>query len=510
MKLFNPLLIILILSLSVSKTLLGQEGLAASEQTAATLPASILGHNYVDLRNGFSLRPPAKSTITPIANLPLNGTPNPIPDLSQWESLKLPGSKPLVCFHNPEKNQTLYAYLFVTRNSMTIEHMLEARSNYWNTHTPQATIISSETESINDMPTALTKLAWKQNENSPVLHVCETLIQREKNRYFLLAFTYPDSSENNPKTQLLTKMIQQNFVCMSESEINERWIKARNKAQNLLNQQSSATLKSSISGKKYYHIRYHGKPVGFHYTNLFVDVREDKSHTFQNQLKSYVNSAIASKAFSHMLGVYTDSKLNQDTLFTGPAKINASFQLDSTLKQESFKINILNHKTNKSIRCESGKWQDNVIAIQLCENASQQQESPLEPLTIGSKVQQIFLPLTLSELSTSLIDRTVGQEYVFLRYVNQTLGFYSLRVAANVNLVMQNPDDSSATKEINASYLVSQLNSHGPIIETWLDELGKIVKIKASSVELIPTTLEELKKDWEKELKSLNLLSDNN
>ena len=52
-------------------------------------------------------------------------------------------------------------------------------------------------------------------------------------------------------------------------------------------------------------------------------------------------------------------------------------------------------------------------------------------------------------------------------------------------------------------YLVGQLNSQGPIIETWVDAAGEIVLQKAEGIELVRSSREEIKERWPKELASV-------
>ncbi|MCH9022756.1 MAG: hypothetical protein IID32_08310 [Planctomycetes bacterium] len=229
---------------------------------------------------------------------------SPLWNLTDWELLKLPESKEVVRFTHPGKNQNLYVYLLVTRQKMTIEQMLQARKNYWQQFTNQVTLSEARTVTVSDRPAVTSTILWHPQKKNWRRLIRETVIQKEKNRYFLLAFvtslTTPDSESADI---LLTEAISNNFVFFSESDFQLRRGKARIEAQTLLAEWSSSRIKEILQNKCWYRIVHQGLDVGFHYVQESVKILPEKKHRIDVTYNDYVANAQAFALYANMMGV---------------------------------------------------------------------------------------------------------------------------------------------------------------------------------------------------------------
>ena len=118
----------------------------------------MLGIAYVDIRIGFAVRPPfgceigsahGSKTSSPETSIAPPG------GIAEWELLKFPESKTLVQFVDQDKRQTFTVFQLVTKQPRDIESILTERQNFWKKYPNQATLKGSQSETLNDRPTAL-------------------------------------------------------------------------------------------------------------------------------------------------------------------------------------------------------------------------------------------------------------------------------------------------------------------------------------------------------------------
>ena len=161
---------------------------------SAPLPQNLLGRAYVDIRYGFSLRPPYGSQLSRVRTTPETATQKqPSADAEETELLRLPESKELVRFHQETSQTTLTLYWMVTKQrDFTIDKMREIREQYWQKFPTQATLQQSQTDSHNGKGSAYVSVTWKTDEpNGIPLLIQETLLQYEPSRFFMLTLTRP-------------------------------------------------------------------------------------------------------------------------------------------------------------------------------------------------------------------------------------------------------------------------------------------------------------------------------
>jgi hypothetical protein len=476
---------------------------SAAEETAVELPANLLGLAYVDLRHGFSVRAPLNYSLGATGR-------DDFPDLIDWDHLKLPASKRLVSFGDSVGQAGLEVYLLVTRKGMTIENLLAARESYWQTFPDQATLEETGTETVSSLPSAVTQLVWKGKKEGPSLRIRETVVQRKKNRYFMLVHMGAVGGEGNT-VAVVDDAIAGNFVCMEESESKQRWGSARKSAQEVLESLDSAAVKLAFGDESYYRLRRGGEEVGFQCVRRNVHVLEDqKQHRFEIDMIAYADSAEVAEAYAEMVGWRASPVAvgENPSAFSGPVVLESHFQLDGDLKSEQFEYRAKNWHRPVHESFEKGHWRENMITIYPSQADEAQEKVVSKELQVTSKIAKIYLPLSLVDILGRFIKAVDGQEYVFARYFYRTVGFYSLRVVGKVDLKLEPlAVDGEKTKEdakkIKALYLVGQLNSQGPITELWLDAKGQILRQKGPGIEWVRASREEIGSRWPKALAEL-------
>ena len=485
-------------------------GQSAEEAAKVQLPENLLGPAYVDLRNGFSLRPPVSYALGAMAS-------GDLPDLIDWQQLKLPSSKRLVSFSAPDRQQWLTVYLLVTRKDLTIEDIAAARQNYWQTFPEQATVQDTLTESVSNLPAVVTHILWKGKDQGPGIELRETLIQQEKDRYFMLFCGKPSAESVDDEQERLIQTVISNFVCMTEAQIKQRWSEGRQAAQSLLEPLDSAALKDKFDTQIYYRVRLDGQEVGFRCIERKLQVLADqKQHRFKIDALDYLDTSEAAQAYIELIGWQARSlgESVDKPAFIGAIRLESHFQLDGDLKMEQFNFNATDRQQPPNVYCETGEWKENLVSIFPCQMGPESEGAGVEQLKITSKIDKIYLPLSLVDIVGQLIEPKTGQEYVFARYFYRSLGFYSLRVVAKVELKLDrlavavektesDNNQAAVEKPINAAYLVGQLNSQGPVMEMWLDEQGQVIKQKANGIELIRAERAEIEQRWPKPLAEL-------
>lgn len=493
----------IVLSLLVSSSVQGQ---TTAEEPVVKLPANLLDLAYVDLRNGFSIRPPLGFLLGSTQN-------DDLPDLIDWPQLKVPSSKRLVSFSDAKSRQRLTVYLLVTRKEMTIEQALESRQSYWQTFPDQATLQEATAETVRSSPAVVTRILWKGAGNRPPIQIRETLVQRKKDRYFMLVSVGPVVKTDDAAKGLLDAAIAGSFVSMDESEIKQRVSNARKVAQSLLEPLDSTALKGKFEGQDFYRIRFNDQEVGFRCVTRNVRVLADqKEHRFKLDTLSYLDSAEAAEAYAELDGwrVCAMGAGAEKHAFVGPVRFESHLELDGGLKAERFSFNATDFQQPPNVYCESGEWKEKQVSIFPCQAVPESEGAGVKPLKVTSRIDKIYLPLSLVDIVGELIEPAIGNEYVFARYFYRTLGFYSLRVVDTVELKLEPLPVGAAKPEpveanvVKVVYLVGQLNSQGPIVEIWIDEAGRVVKQKAGGIELVRASRKEIQQRWPKPFAELH------
>ena len=123
-----------------------------------------------------------------------------------------------------------------------------------------------------------------------------------------------------------------------------------------------------------------------------------------------------------------------------------------------------------------------------------------DAFSIPEAVSKTYLPQVLNEILFRQAQKKVGAEFVFVRYLFDALGFYPVRIAAQVELNRrgseQAEDGEKKEASIKAWYVVGQLNTKGGIIEYWLDEDGRTLRCKRGQMELIRSNRGRIASKW--------------
>ena len=113
----------------------------------------------------------------------------------------------------------------------------------------------------------------------------------------------------------------------------------------------------------------------------------------------------------------------------------------------------------------------------------------------------------LDLLGNRLLALKPDEEYLFLRYANRALRFYSLRIAGRETLtVTTTPSEASKSEsetpqeeetKIPTTYLVGQVGLDGAIVESWIDKNGRIIKIRTNGgLIMLRSNAETIQKLW--------------
>lgn len=480
----------------------------SSETQAQITKPEILSLEYVDIRNGFSLRPPRSSKpssnhisfITPQTEK----TDQLEPDLMNWDSLKMPPSKELVRFVPTDNNAQpgeLKVCLLVVKKNMSIEQMLQARLSFWHKYPEQATVQKKQTAIFNNRPAAEFRVIWKstnKNKKRASRIYREVLIQNENDRYFMLVLTSPDGTTGDQSVgNTLMEAISRNFHCLGKSEEDRRWTQAGKQAQQLLSELKPELLKQHTATEKiWYQLIRSGKDIGFFMVNQTWQGDGD-AENLKIQFNAFAGNAEDGNIFAYTQGWQAALPTDKRTvkLPAGPVFLRGEIILENNLRNERFDHQFTGLKVAQPGYREQGQWKADALTIKRYDTPRQKDKSITEKLDVKN---DIYLPRSLVLLLPCLLEREIGREYVFMVYYNRALCYYSLRIAATVPLMV-------GDKEITATYLIGQAGTQGPIIEFWLDEKGCVVRRRSCGIVMEQTTEEKIKQLWPNEIKKAKM-----
>ena len=484
----------------------GQAQTADTSTQISPIPR-LLGTEYVDMRHGFTLRPPFGSEPTlgvRDAQAP-SGTAGTVPIVSDWQILKIPESKELVRFADGQEKQVLMVYLLVTRDEMDIAQMEKARTDYWQKYTPQAALQEGATDTIRNSAVVRREISWKPKDSqSPGSVIHEAIIQAEKNRFFLLALLCSAEGRAEQKQPMLMDAVIKSFNCLDKQEQKLRWQQARKRAQQFLENLDFTRLRVVLEEDRWYRIKSQGEDIGFgHIVEQWV-TQSDKS-AIKITWDSFIKNAARAADFAQIQGW---GKNVTDYAVEGPSDVGAvrltgTCLLPNDMKSEEFDYQIYGINTSQLGYHEKGVWTEKKLSMQRCDDPQDAGKSQEEILEVNDK---LYLPWTQAELLTRLLEIKISDEYVFLRYHNRSLQYYSLRVAGSTDLKLAEPGKSESSNQEKASqsqerplktfYLIGQTGPEGPIVHMWVDEKGRLLKQLAGGITLLRSSAENIKELW--------------
>jgi len=485
----------------------------------------MLGIAYEDIRIGFAVRPPFGCEIGS-----LNGHKPPSSETSiampggiaEWEMLKFPESKILVQFIDQEKRQLFTVYQLVTKQPRDIESILTERQNFWKKYPNQATLQVGKSETLNNRSTALLTLGWRPEPDDPnQMSIFEGLIQQEKDRYFLLSLV-KTPQEDSPASldELLMNSIMRNFVCMSRQEQRLRWEQGRKRAELFLAGLEFSHLERQLEEEVWFRLLKEGKDVGYlqmtgQKTGLKTTGSNDQQMPEKPQaelmieIMGYAQDPEDAVRLARMLDCGqnltngngdSESAIQQSAEQMDQTKIievKIKTRLTEKLNQEFFETQCIAAQA-QGYR-ETGEWHEIMLKADRFDDLKNPAQSMNETQDVNPR---LYLPGVKRHLLGRLIEPEVGHEYVFIRYSNRAIRYFVVRVAGRRDLEAET-ERKTETGEIEVTrdkisclYLVAQAGAEGPIIETWLDQEGKVLKQRFEGLTLLRTTSETIKKLW--------------
>ncbi|GEM_PF-2276040 len=494
--------------------------LAGPVLTAGELPPNILDAAYVDIRHGFSIRPPVGSQIVPrqsaCAPLPLEersseelpaGQPHnvligpDIPILANWQAVRVPESKELIRFHNAPKNLTLSLCLLVCRQRTDVQAMLDARRAYWAHFPQQASIQQLECDTINSAPAVRAAIAYQPPLHEPnlpadpyVLH--ESLIQKEDNRFYLLAMACPARAPADPPDyNTLMDAVARTFVSFDRKEQPRRWRQARRRAEQALADAPFDRLKLLLQDQLYFRITAQGRNIGFRclgetlLTGEAAPALRISEHTCLRggpDAARFITGLGWSRSLAGAALPCLDGSVSLD--------LQAQFSLASDLKKHDFQVQISTSADQAPFAHETATGEAGTLHVTYFEDPN----DPEKSRSIQAKTDEaLFTPWALAYLLGRACDLRVNDEFLFQTYSNHALRWRTLRVAAQTDLTItdETPSgDNSPAKTVSVPvfYLVEQTGADGPITETWIDQKGTVLKQRIEGITLLRSTAEEL------------------
>jgi hypothetical protein len=487
-----------------------------------SLPQNVLGRAYVDIRYGFSLRPPYGAQLSRVQTAWETVTQKqPSGEAEESELLRLPESKELVRFHQEASQTTLAVnWMVIKQRDFTIDKMREIREQYWQKFPTQATLQQSQTDSHNGLASAFVSVTWKTSETDAVpLLIQETLIQCEPSRFFMLALTRPvqDKSDRDAAEKLMAAVVK-NFEYFDKKQQEQRRRDARLLAQKWLGALSFKSIKDTLTPQRWFRIRNQQEDIGFLRITEQLETVQEKT-VIEFRCDSVLAENSLSEKYIQWRGyakglAQTDTPENNtwDSIW-----LQEEYHIAGDVKAEQFLAALTDRKHPRKCYREQGDWKPGNLTVTRFDDPDDKQKSFTETLKVNDK---FFLSGGVDGLLYRLLPVQSGEEYLFLRYTNRALRFYSLRVAGRETLTItttpasEKKNDSETPQEketkIPTTYLVGQVGLDGAIVETWIDKTGRIIKIRTNDdLILLSSNLETIQTLWPEQVEQLQGASNN-
>ena len=489
---------------------------AAAKSDTLTLPANILDRAYVDIHYGFSIRPPYGARFSRVLTVPEIAAQKHAPTaLEESALLRLPESKELVRFHEKSSQTTLTVYWMVVRQrNFTIEKMRTTREQHWQRFPMQATVQQSQTDVNNGLSSAFVSVSWKRatSDAVPVL-IQETILQCESSRFFMLVLTRPieDASQRDAAEKLRSAIVK-NFEYFDKPEQEQRRRAARLGGQKWLAGLRFNSVKDKLEPLHWYRIRHQKSDIGFMRITEQLGTVEEKT-VIQIHCDSFIGSSTMADAFLRWRGYDKGpAQPEQSDLETWSSiRLHEEYQLWGDLKSEQFLVTCVDPNHPQHRHREQGVWKPGNMTLTRFNDPTDAQKRFSETVKVNDK---LFLPGTLAVLLPRLLVLKPTEEYLFLRYANRALRFYSLRIVGRetVTVAKTNAEEGDSDAEVSVeleteiptTYVVGLVGLDGAIVETWIDKNGRVIKLRThDGIILLSSNEEILQTLWPKQVNLL-------
>ncbi len=476
---------------------------SAAKSETVSLPPSLLDRTYVDIRYGFSVRPPHGAQFSRVLTAPEIAAQKQTPAaLEESELLRLPESKELVRFYEESTQTTLTVSWMVARQrNFTIEKMRTTREQHWQTFPTQATVQQSQTDTHNALVSAFVSVSWKSQTSDAVpLLIQETILQCEPSRFFMLVLTRPirDASQRDAAEKLRSAVVK-NFEYFDKTEQEQQRRVARLRAQQWLAGLRFNSIKDILEPQQWYRIRDRKNDIGFMRITEQLATVEEKT-VIQIHCDNYISSTSMAEPFLQWRG-YEKGPAQPDQTnpkVRGPIRLQEEYQLWGDLKAERFLITCVDPNHPQPRHHEQGVWKPGNLTLTQFNDPADEQKRLSETLKVND---QLFLPGTLDVLLPRLLPRKPTEEYLFLRYAHRALRFYALRIVGHETLTVarttaaETDSDSQEPVEketkIPTTYQVGRVGLDGPIVESWIDKNGRLIKLRTQDGIILFSSNEE-------------------
>lgn len=172
-------------------------------------------------------------------------------------------------------------------------------------------------------------------------------------------------------------------------------------------------------------------------------------------------------------------------------RLQVQIVLEKNLQTERFDNRFTTVDNSQKGYHEQAERKTNILTIKRFDPVGQTDKFTTEKLELNS---DIYLPWALEHFLGRLLEKKIGVEYVFMVYNNCSLCYHCLRVA---DCAGPTAEDSQA----NAIYLIGQRGVQGPVVETWLDENGRMLNRRSGDMVVERSSEEKIKQLWPEEFK---------
>ncbi|MCP4712561.1 MAG: hypothetical protein GY869_28380 [Planctomycetes bacterium] len=471
---------------------------------------------YVDIRYGFSVSPPAGSEVWGGAAVGKNTFAKYL-GLSDWEVLLAAESKPLVQFRQSGDDHVLTAAFLVGKENSDLKDMMQGRADYWKGKETVEKITQRENEDDGDATSWLKVELKKEAGEAQVSSIREALFAQKAGRYFLLSLI----SNNQPGDDALMDLIVGQFEVMSETDRKNRWTAALGQAESLMGSLDFHGLRLLMVDEQWFRIMRGKQDLGYMQMlgqlggdGYLIPVSQATPNTLEIyeleltvDAQSYIDDKIAAEKLARLLNVSSNKHEHQGpTRESGGVKARMSkkdmirVNFYSTVLQdmetEYFYFEVKG-KDDYLYR-ESGEWIGGTMKVVRYDNPKERRESTVVTLELNPA---LYLPGEFSHLMPQILSGEPGQEYVFSLYSNRGLNDYIVRTYGRRDVEIEIEPAAAGggepkRKKFFAYYLVSQAGADGPIVETWVDQDGYILKQQSESIVLMRSDSATVKKMW--------------
>jgi len=468
---------------------------------------------YLDIRRGFSVSPPAGSEIWGGAGAG-NGAFREFMGLSDWEVLQVAESKPLVQFVQNAGDYVLTVIQLAGKENRDLEKMIQARADYWKGKTTVEKVTRRQFDNAGD---AASWLKVELKDDAAVSAIREALFEQKAGHYLMLSLI----SGNQPTDDKLMDLIVDHFEVMSETDRKNRWATALLQAESLMGALDFHGLRELMVDEQWFRIMRNDRDLGYLQMlgqlggdGYLIPVSQATPNTLEIyeleitvDVKSYLDDKIAAEKLARLLNVSSNANDHQ-----GPARESTDDQARMK-KADMIRVNFystvmqdmeteyfyfeVKGKDDYQYR-ESGEWIGGTMKVVRYDNPKERRESTvvtLEPNPL------LYLPGEISHLMPQVLSGDPGQEYAFSLYSNRGMKDYVIRTGGRRDIVIEieppaQPGDKPKTKKFFAYYLISQAGADGPIVETWIDQDGYILKQQSEGLILLRSDAATVKKMW--------------